>query len=39
MTPEQLREVENYVNDAISKNAKMILEDMQKDKARAEGVE
>jgi alanyl-tRNA synthetase len=36
MTPEQLKQVEEYVNEAIGKNAKMILEDMQKDKARAE---
>jgi alanyl-tRNA synthetase len=39
MTPEQLKEVENFVNNAISKNAKMKLEDMDKNVAKAEGVE
>ncbi len=39
LTPEQLKEVENYVNDAISKNAKMILEEMDKNIAKDNWVE
>lgn len=39
LTPEQLKEVENYVNDAISKNAKMILEEMDKNIAKENWVE
>jgi alanyl-tRNA synthetase len=39
MTPEQLLEVEKFVNYAIGKNAKMKLEDMDKNVAKAQGVE
>jgi len=34
LTPEQLKEVEDFVNDAIAKNAKMILEEMDKNVAK-----
>lgn len=39
VTPEQLQEVENYVNEAIEKNAKMILEEIWKDEAKENWVE
>jgi len=39
LTPEQLKEVEDFVNDAIAKNAKMILEEMDKNVAKEAWVE
>lgn len=39
VTPEQLKEVEDYVNEAISSNAKVVLEEMKKDDAKAVWVE
>lgn len=39
VTPEQLKEVEDYVNEAISANAKVVLEEMKKDDAKAAWVE
>ena len=39
VTPEQLKEVEDYVNEAIETNAKVVLEEMKKDDAKAAWVE
>ena len=39
VAPEQLAEVEKYVNDAIVANATMKLTEMNKDAAKADGVE
>lgn len=39
MTPEQIQAVEDYVNDAIKKDAKMILEEMNKHVAKESWVE
>lgn len=39
MTEEQLKQVEAYVNESIEKNAKMILEEIWKDEAKATWVE
>lgn len=39
VTPEQLQEVENYVNKAINANANVILEEINKDDAKAAWVE
>jgi len=39
VTPEQLKQVEDYVNNAISSNAKVILEEMKKDDAKQAWVE
>ncbi len=38
LTDEEKSAVEKYVNDAISANAKQILEEMDKEKAKAQGV-
>jgi alanyl-tRNA synthetase len=35
MTSEQLKEVEDYVNKAISENCIVILENMNKDEAKS----
>jgi len=38
MTPEQLKQVEDFVNDVIQKDAQVVLKEMQKDEARAAGI-
>jgi len=39
LTPEQIAEIEAYVNEAIQNDAAMILENMDKNDAKQQGVE